>query len=258
MRGSPRGGCGGSAGGSGGERDGRAGRVGLRRHHRRAAGRGAGGAAARVPAVGALLGRGHARARRRRPAHVRARTSAATRRAPVPTGPRRLPDGRGGRRRGGRRRGGARGDRAVARARRRARLGRDRRLDARRGRRPELVQTVTGISAPPPGRHGRRAAPAPPVRRVVVHGGVRRARAGRAGVRRPARSSRGRRRWCACSSSPARPGERAERDAARPRRPGRAHRGAELVPGDPAAAAARPAAATTAPRCSSGATATPP
>ena len=71
----------GARGGRDRDGDGRAGRAGLRRHHGRAGGRGAGGAAARVPAVGPLLGRGHARPGRRRAAHAARPTSAATRRA---------------------------------------------------------------------------------------------------------------------------------------------------------------------------------
>ena len=82
------------------------------------------------------------------------------------------------------------------------------------GTRPELVRTVTGISVPPAGRHGRRAAPAPPAARVVVHGGVRRARAGRARVRRPGRERRGRRALVRLLVRSGQTRERAERDAA--------------------------------------------
>ena len=87
------------------------------------------------------------------PAHVRARPARLLAGRP-PGRPGRLPDGRGGRRCGGRGRGGSCADRAVARARRRARLGRDRRLDARRGPGPSS-------STPSPGSRRRRRAPWP-------------------------------------------------------------------------------------------------
>ena len=205
LGGSARGAWGGRSRGDGDdESDGGAGRAGLRRDHGRPAGRGAGGAAARVPAVGALLGGRHARAHRRRPAHVRAGPAWLLAGRPSHRACR-VPDDRGGRRRRGGRRGRTGGDGTVARARRRARLGRRRRLDARRDparARPHRHRDLRAA----PARHGRRAAQAPPAARVVVHGGVRRARAGRARVRRPGRHGAGRRRWSACSSGPARAG----------------------------------------------------
>ena len=252
MRGSRRGGC----GGSDGERDGRAGRAGLRRHHGRAGGRGAGGAAARVPAVGALLGRGHARAGRRRAAHVRAGPARLLAGRP-PGRPGRLPDGRGGRRRGGGRRGRSRADRAVARARRRARLGRRSSPGRSPGARPELVHTVTGISAPPPGAVAARCAG--PARSLAswymaafaVPG------PGRAGVRRARAERRGHRRWSACSSTSGQTRERAERDAARLADPAALTAALNWYRAIPLRQACRPDGATGR-RCSSGATATPP
>ena len=241
---------------SDGERDGRAGRAGLRRHHGRAGGRGAGGAAARVPAVGALLGRGHARARRRRPAHVRARPARLLAGRP-PGRPRRLPDGRAGRRRRGGRRGGT-GARPGGRARTSSGTTGAR---SSPGRSPGPGPSS---SAPSPGSPCRRRAPWP---------------TRCAGPASSARRGTWRRSPCpgwpsGCSPSragsvvvaaagprarPVRPDPRARRARRRrPRRPGRAHRGAELVPGDPALAAAMPSRRRPHPRCSSGATATPP
>ena len=168
------------------------------------------------------------------PAHVRARPARLLAGRP-PGRPGRLPDGRGGRRRGGRRRGGSCADRAVARARRRARLGRDRRLDARRGpaRAGPHRHRDLGAAA---GRRGRRAAPAPArssrrgiMAAFAVPGLAERVFAVPRGASwSPRAGPRARR---------VRPDPRARRARRRPaRRPGRAHRGAELVPGDPAAA----------------------
>ncbi len=125
------------------------------------------------------------------------------------------------------------------------------------GTRPELVRTVTGISVPPPRamadalRRPRQLRASWYMAAFAVPGLAERVFAVPAGTVVVAGAGP--------HARPVRPDPGARRARRRrPRRPGRAHRGAELVPGDPAVAARPGPARRPHPRCSSGATATPP